>query len=231
VISLVRHLRTSLNRENGPFERRPSYLLFQTWISKALTLTTAGDGVIPARARSDQKPGLPPAPRGGPKPFVGESVGVVPLHMLIPEDARMMRPVIGLLRSLPEAALWSLQMLTFPRLMKAQPLKLSSSGQELGSPSLFGVRLGFSGTPSSLLPTDLVPCRYEPGSEGQIVTVLCSPRHVQFCIKKRWTVESLLRDIANADPPFHALIDTGKCSPAGTRRMLGPSWRVCSVRC
>ena len=45
-------------------------------------------------------------------------------------------------------------------------------GQELGSDILFGRRLGFSGTPSNLLPVDLVPCHFEQGSEGKILRAL-----------------------------------------------------------
>ena len=50
--------------------------------------------------------------------------------------------------------------------MKSQSIKISASGQELGSSMVFGTRIGFSGTPSDLLPHDLKPCHFEPGSEG-----------------------------------------------------------------
>lgn len=35
---------------------------------------------------------------------------------------------------------------------------------------LFDVRLGFSGTPSDLLPKELGSCNYEPGSQAKIST-------------------------------------------------------------
>jgi hypothetical protein len=50
-------------------------------------------------------------------------------------------------------------------------LKISACGHELGSDILFGRRIGFSGTPSNLLPSDLGECQYEPGSDGRILKV------------------------------------------------------------
>lgn len=93
--------------------------------------------------------------------------------------------------------------------MNFQQLKISACGHELGSSMLFKNRIGFSGTPSNLLPLDLGDCTYEPGSDGKILNVLSNPKIVSSSIKKGWTAQSLLRDICESDPPFHALIDTG----------------------
>ena len=41
------------------------------------------------------------------------------------------------------------------QVMRQQVTKLQASGVDLGSNLMFGVRLGFSGTPSDLLPTEL----------------------------------------------------------------------------
>jgi len=73
----------------------------------------------------------------------------------------------------------------------------------------FGKRIGFSGTPSNLLPVDLGTCLYEPRSDGRIIHVLTSPQVTTACFKEDWNARSLLRDIATANPPIHALIDTG----------------------
>ena len=62
----------------------------------------------------------------------------------------------------------------FPRYMQHQRVKLSASAQELGSSMLFGRRVGFSGTPSSLIPVDLGTCEFEPGSEARILRTLSS---------------------------------------------------------
>lgn len=65
--------------------------------------------------------------------------------------------------------------------LQGQRLKISSSGQELGGDILFGRRLGFSGTPSNLLPHDLYPCQFEEGSEGRILHTLTDPRVTTMC--------------------------------------------------
>ena len=75
---------------------------------------------------------------------------------------------------------------------------------------LFSRRLGFSGTPSDLLPLDLGRCGYERGSDGKMLSVLTDPRVVSAQLAPQsWSVRSLLRHVATAKPKFHALIDTG----------------------
>jgi hypothetical protein len=64
----------------------------------------------------------------------------------------------------------------FPKTMNFQRLKISACGHELGSDILFRQRIGFSGTPSNLLPMDLDECKYEPGSDGKVLHVLTSPK-------------------------------------------------------
>jgi hypothetical protein len=95
-------------------------------------------------------------------------------------------------------------------------VKLSASGQEVGGDLLFPRRVGFSGTPSDLLPVELGKCGYEQGSDGLMVQVLTDPRVCDFELvtsEPQWTVESLLRAIADAGgaraEPIRALIDTG----------------------
>ena len=115
-----------------------------------------------------------------------------------------------LLRKLPTAIHWYLEQTVFPTYTQHQHVKLSSSGQELGGAMLFPWRLGFSGTPSDLLPLDLGRCGYELGSDGQMLHVLTNPAHVgaRF-MEGGWSVDSLLRHVATASPRYHALIDTG----------------------
>ncbi len=48
------------------------------------------------------------------------------------------------------------------------------------------------------------------GSDGLMMNYLTNPDIVSYeYIEEGWSVRSLLNQIANADPPFHALIDTG----------------------
>ena len=75
---------------------------------------------------------------------------------------------------------------------------------------LFSRRIGFSGTPSDLLPLDLGRCGYEKGSDGKMVHILCSPEVVEVeHAPEGWSAESLLTAVATANPRYHALIDTG----------------------
>lgn len=75
---------------------------------------------------------------------------------------------------------------------------------------LFSRRIGFSGTPSDLLPIELGRCGYEKGSDGKMMAYLTSPEIVSYeVVDEGWSVHGLLERIATADPPYHALIDTG----------------------
>ena len=75
---------------------------------------------------------------------------------------------------------------------------------------LFGRRVGFSGTPSDLLPEELGQCHYDEGVDGQIIHYLTSESIVSSrFLSAEWTVTRLLDDIATANPPFHVLLDCG----------------------
>ena len=89
-------------------------------------------------------------------------------------------------------------------------MKLSASGQAIGGDMLVSHRIGFSGTPSDLVPLELGSCQYEKGSDGQMVSYLTSTSvcRVEY-IRSNWSVHALLDSIATANPPYHALIDTG----------------------
>eukprot|EP01049_Picozoa_sp_SAG25_P020972 SAG25_NODE_7527_length_475_cov_0.539894_1_plen_79_part_01 len=75
---------------------------------------------------------------------------------------------------------------------------------------MFPKRIGFSGTPSDLLPRELGKCDYERGSDGKMISVMtdceiCSVEHIE----EGWSAHIILERIATADPPRKALIDTG----------------------
>ena len=134
---------------------------------------------------------------------------MLPLTLFQPGDTKQMERLFALLHRLPSMIHYYLRHHVFPACMNFQRLKISACGHELGSSLLFGKRVGFSGTPSNLLPLDLGECEYEPGSDGLVLRVLTSPSVVTASRKHQWSARSLLRDIALHDPPVHALIDTG----------------------
>lgn len=89
----------------------------------------------------------------------------------------------------------------FPETMQHQTLKLAASGQELGGDVLFPRRMGFSGTPSDLVPTELGGCQYERGTDGKVLHFVTTPEIMSYeKISPGWTVTSLLDNIANS--PF-----------------------------
>ena len=140
---------------------------------------------------------------------------VVSLRLLKRSNVDQMSKLYDLLVREPTVIQWHLNEHTFPTYMRHQNVKLSASGVEVGGDMLFSRRVGFSGTPSDLLPLELGSCGYEKGSDGQMISVLTSPDYVDMTsISEGWSVESLLTHIAtarasNGEPAFHALIDTG----------------------
>lgn len=93
--------------------------------------------------------------------------------------------------------------------MRTQRFKLSASGQSVGGDMLVGRRVGFSGTPSDLLPIELGQCDYETGDDGKMLSTVLSPSICStYCLADGWNVPSLLQRIASS-AVFRALIDTG----------------------
>mmetsp|Transcript_34135 Transcript_34135/g.89813 ORF Transcript_34135/g.89813 Transcript_34135/m.89813 type:complete len:1087 (-) Transcript_34135:500-3760(-) len=139
-------------------------------------------------------------------------VAVLPLALFQPNDPVQLDRLADAIATLPDSVHYYLRQHIFPALMNFQETKISACGHDLGSSILFGSRIGFSGTPSNLLPLDLGDCHYEPESDGRVISVLTDPTIVTSELKPDWTAQSLLRDIASAGDsgqPVHALIDTG----------------------
>lgn len=94
--------------------------------------------------------------------------------------------------------------------LKNASLQLQASGADLGGDIMFHGRVGFSGTPSDLLPHGMGRCMYEPGSEAAIIRVLSSKLCIGKTIQLReWNVDDLLYRVATHEPPLRALIDVG----------------------
>lgn len=91
----------------------------------------------------------------------------------------------------------------FPDTMRHQLTKLQASGVDLGSDMLFGLRLGFSGTPSDLLPEELKDIKFEPGSEAQFIRVLSSPEYVSAQVLGDWSPKGILTQIAASSSEAH----------------------------
>ena len=103
----------------------------------------------------------------------------------------------------------------FPENMRSQRKKISASGQAVGGDMLFERRVGFSGTPSDLLPVELGQCDYETGDDGKMLSTILDPATMDCAkLKAGWCVDDLLDSVAqmggsDPDARFHALIDPG----------------------
>ena len=187
-------LRSNFESELGAYSKRPSSELYESWVTQAGGIVKGAVRPQPAATLSAED----------------EEKIVVPLFLLKQSNEEQMDRLHALLCKSPATIHWYLEQVIFPTYTQQQRVKLSSSGQELGGSMLFSRRIGFSGTPSDLLPLDLGRCGYEKGSDGKMVHILCSPEVVEVeHAPEGWSAESLLTAVATADPRYHALIDTG----------------------
>eukprot|EP00397_Hematodinium_sp_SG-2012_P000034 GEMP01000034.1.p1 GENE.GEMP01000034.1~~GEMP01000034.1.p1 ORF type:complete len:2592 (+),score=768.95 GEMP01000034.1:4628-12403(+) len=133
---------------------------------------------------------------------------VPPLHHLEEDDEMQMTQLHRLLRTSPFVQSWYLHACVFPTTTIHTDTVISASGQEIGSSFLFKSRIGFSGTPSDLLPISLGPCQYVPGDDAHILTTLTDPgvcdMHV---LSASWSAREVL-DYVIAHQ-YAALIDAG----------------------
>eukprot|EP01012_Entosiphon_sulcatum_P009332 TRINITY_DN1521_c0_g2_i1.p1 TRINITY_DN1521_c0_g2~~TRINITY_DN1521_c0_g2_i1.p1 ORF type:complete len:4962 (-),score=1074.52 TRINITY_DN1521_c0_g2_i1:73-14958(-) len=218
-LEVVGSLRSSLEKEIGPYKQRKSNQRYEEWVREAggsvLTRVLHKDVPLTHEDSLSRSPSVAFADNGNPASADqtdedGNPLEVVSLRFLKQSNEQQMQKLYKLFRLLPDCLHWYLNDFVFPTHTPHQTVKLSASGQEVGGDMLFGRRLGFSGTPSDLLPRELGRCGYEQGTDGLMMHTLMSPGIVSFThVEPGWSVRSLLDAIAYADPPFHALIDTG----------------------
>jgi hypothetical protein len=205
---LVGVLKATLAAEPGIISDRPTFIRFQDWISTSKQIFTqvkaASDNLrnsteIPMRGSAEIKK-LDPETSD-------KEIDVLPLDLFQPEDDEQLKCLGKLISRLPEAVHYYLEHIIFPEVLVHQKTKLQTSGYDLGSDMLFGVRLGFSGTPSDILPRSLQPCQYEPLSDSRMIHVLTNASIITSEIVEFSSVRQFLRYIAKGK--FNALIDCG----------------------
>lgn len=227
---VLRHLRDCLDEEGGQYKDRKSYQKFEQWVlsaGKAIRGSKRREKGAKRSALIEQNKKVAQRKKKElvlvskdkerviginifAEMFIEEDDLIWPLQLIDLRDKEQFKVLYPLLYKLPHAVMYYLNEIIFPEVLEHQGLKLSACGQELGGDMLFGRRIGFSGTPSDILPQELGSCQYERGSDGKVVHFLTSPSICQFeFIPTGWTTASILDFIAKANPPFHALIDTG----------------------
>jgi len=201
-------LREQLDAEFGPLHKRPSALRYKEWVEEA------GGKVRGPREgeKEGDKDSDPAAFMRAPMGRVGGrgADDIWPLHLLDLKDEHHMGVTYNLLKNIPQVMQYYLDTFVFPLTMEHHHEKVSASGQDLGGDMLFGRRVGFSGTPSDLLPEELGQCQYDECVDGQILDYLMSESIVTSrLLNADWSVKNLLDGVATANPPFHVLLDCG----------------------
>ena len=214
---VLRTTTSMVAREVGKIAERPSSVRWQQWIRLAggrvrgiahdHTVKEGDTRILPSKFHPSDTESRSVATIG-----IEEDVlnSIWPIHLVDFKDKDQFNVLYKLLRRLPQVVEWYLTHVVFPITMRFQMQRLSSSGQELGGDLVFKHRLGFSGTPSNLLPVEFGNCCFEKGDDGKILRTLTSPAVASIDIlESGWSVQSVLDRLAAAEPPFHALIDTG----------------------
>lgn len=202
-------LREQLDSEFGPYHKRPAALKYKGWVEEA------GGKVRGPREGENNVDNGHDVESSFFKAPIGRVGGrgaddIWPLHLLDLKDDQHMSVTYNLLRNIPHVIQYYLDTFVFPLTMEHHHEKVSASGQDLGGEMMFGKRVGFSGTPSDLLPEELGQCHYDEGVDGQIIHFLTSESIVSSRILgAEWSVVKVLSDIATANPPFHVLLDCG----------------------
>lgn len=200
---VIRHLHDSLDEEVGPYAQRPACQKFEQWI------LSTGRSIRGSKKKEKGKRraaaiAAPKKQDNGVKHvnifldiFRDEDDLIWPLQLVDIRDREQFKILYPILFKLPHAVMYYLNEIIFPEMLAHQGLKLSTCGQELGGDIMFGRRIGFSGTPSDILPLELGSCQYERGSDGKVVQFLTSPDIVETVLMPpAWNALSILDYIA-----------------------------------
>lgn len=164
-------LQTQMRRETGPVAARPSAVAF------ADALRAAGEA----------------ADANGDAGSAAAAASVPPLDLLALGDSAALLALHRAVSRLPHVTASWLDS-AFERTHRAEELQLAASGHDLGADAIFGQRLGFTGTPNSLVPLSLLPVRYDRGEEATTLRVLTSPDCVSVVTMGRdWSTLSILQ--------------------------------------
>ncbi len=190
---IIATLQERAGRELGPICDRPSVQLFEKWTKEAVEVKRSSAQAVPM-------------------------ANAVPrIDKIQRSDGDDLNKVWTLLRHSRSMERWYLLTLIFEKHSQYQTTKLTASSADLGGTMLFKRRIGFSGTPSDLLPSELGKptvtnkkggCAYEEGTDGAILNTLNDPDIVSFKCIGCWNPRMLLTKIVEAGK-YNALIDTG----------------------
>lgn len=209
---LVEELVESFVHEIGPPSERPSSILYRGWVL-GCGGAIRGLSVDPqADANEQQHDGTSESSGEGAHQAsqADASREVVDLKYLQRNNQDQMDKLFNLWCNHAAVIYHYLNEIVFQRHMRSQHTKMSSCGQAIGGDMLFGRRVGFSGTPSDLLPKEMGQCDYEKGDDGKMISTIIDTSIFDVeHLPRQWTIDGLLETIANHVPECHALVDTG----------------------
>ena len=208
---------SSFTKEIGPAHDRPSAKLYEKWVK------SAGGSIRGGKKQNDIAVVGENAITVGIDKIADTSENeVIQLKYLQKSNQDQMTKLHKLWLTEPLCIHYYLRKIIFPAYMRSQHTKISASGQAIGGDLLVGKRVGFSGTPSDLLPLELNQCDYARGDDGKMLTTVLNEEIVSCThIEEGWTAQSLIEKIATANnPQFHSLIDTGALITCYTNKQV-----------
>lgn len=196
---LTSHLRyRMLNNDHGPYRVRPTRCKFETWKQGARNWCLSVEV-------DDEVSRIPPLE-----------------HFQVSDDnADAFMSLYKVIKHNPASQWEYLDCYVLPIAMRFQTKKLQASGVDIGSSMLFAARVGFSGTPSNLLPLSLRDCIVQPGMRAEVVRILVNPSIVScepYSLSGADSSTQLLDCAGRGD--FHALVDSGALITGLTNREI-----------
>jgi|JI9StandDraft_2_1071091.scaffolds.fasta_scaffold61821_2 hypothetical protein len=189
--NVLLELREKLDSEFGPNHKPPSPIRYKNWVEAAggkVRWPREGGDKGGSAVRAEAYFMAPMGREGG-----RGAEDIWPLHLLDLKDDNHMSVTYNLLKDQAKVIEYYLDQFVFPLVMEHHHEKISASGQDLGGEMLFSRRLGFSGTPSDLLPEGFGQCQYDEGVDGQILDYLTSEAIVSSrMLGADWTVTLLI---------------------------------------
>ena len=201
---IITEVRGQLSKEVGPMRDRRANKLYESWVESC--------GAQIRDPLKDGAPDVDSAANGQDGTDDTTPNEVVCLNLLKRSDNEQMEKLFKVLCNSTQVIDYYLQEMIFPTFLRYQRHKISASGQEIGGDILFGTRVGFSGTPSSLLPLEMGKTLYEHGADGLMLCAMTDPNIVSAEVaQESWSVKGLLLTIAQQPTAkrYSALIDTG----------------------
>ena len=198
---LIDTLTSEFAHEIGPARERASSLRYEQWVLAAGGKVRGVDAKPPHHAAHAAGNAGTAAVGSGASAGAAlraskreeeEDKEVVQLKFLQKSNEEQMVKLRKLWNKEPLVLHHYLHKFVFPEHMRTQRQKLSASGQSVGGDMLVGRRVGFSGTPSDLLPREMGACEYETGDDGKMLTTVLDPNVVSWEeLPDGWSVEQV----------------------------------------